>query len=209
MVKVFLLNVNELPDPKECPEVLSGLEEKRIEKIMRYRQEKDRKQSLGAGILLKKCLNERGISVDEIRYGEHGKPEVEGCFFNLSHSQDMAVCVISDSLVGCDIERINSERKGIAERFFTENEIQYLNQFDEKAQNVEFYRLWTMKESYLKMTGEGTSFPLNRVEFKIGECVEVYRDGKLCECHIKEYDIDGYKLTICSMGDKFTTMLII
>ena len=52
---------------------------------MKYRQIKDRKHSLGAGLLLKECLKEYGINIEEIRYGEHGKPEVDGIYFNISH----------------------------------------------------------------------------------------------------------------------------
>lgn len=208
MIKTYVLDVSKLPDPKEHPEVLFGLEEKRKERIQRSRQEKDRKQSLGAGILLKKCLEERGCSVNDIRYREHGKPEVDGCFFNLSHSNDMVVCVAGDAPVGCDIEKKGRYREGIAERFFTDNEICYLNQFEGDAKRDEFLRLWTLKESYLKMTGEGLQLSLDRIEFVFGEKVSVYRDGKLCDCHIIEYELDGYKFTVCTEDKEFVDKII-
>lgn len=208
MVKTFVLDVSKLPDSNECPEVLFGLEEKRKDKILKSRQLKDRKQSLGAGILLKKCLEERGISVHDIRYGTHGKPEIEGCFFNISHSHDLAVCVIADAPVGCDVEKKGRFREGIAERFFTEQEVFYLKQFEGEGKRDEFLRLWTMKESYLKMTGEGLQFSLDRIEFEIDEDVKVYRDGKLCNCKIKEYDFADYKITVCSEEDNFGELII-
>lgn len=208
MVKVYLVNVSELPDPKEYPEILNGLQNSRIQKTMRYRQVKDRKQSLGAGLLLKKCLEEYDINIEEIRYGECGKPGVDGICFNLSHSHDMVVCVISDKIVGCDIEKVGEERNGIAERFFTINERDYLEQFDSDVKKQEFYRLWTMKESYIKMTGEGTSLALDRVEFEIADSVNVYRDGKLCDCYIKEYEVPGYKMTVCAEDFDFSDLMI-
>jgi len=58
MVKIYVSNISDLPDPKDHPEILKGLSKKRIEKTLRYRQVKDRKQSFGAGLLLKKCLFE-------------------------------------------------------------------------------------------------------------------------------------------------------
>ena len=203
MVKTYVLDVSKLPDPKEHPEVLFGLEEKRIERIQRTRQEKERKQSLGAGILLKKCLEERGCSVSDIQYGEHEKPEVDGCFFNISHSNEMVVCAIADAPVGCDIEKKGRYRDGVAERFFTELENSYLNQFEGERKRDEFLRLWTMKESYLKMTGEGLQLSLDRIEFVLGEKIKVYRDGKLCDCNINEYEIDGYTLTVCTKDNEF------
>lgn len=208
MVKTYVLDVSKLPDPKECPEVLFGLEEKRKEKIQRSRQEKDRKQSLGAGVLLKKCLEERGCSVSDIRYNEHEKPEVDGCFFNLSHSHDKVVCVTGDAPVGCDIEKKGRYREGIAERFFTDNEVGYLNQFERDRKRDEFLRLWTMKESYLKMTGEGLQLALDRIEFEFKEKVNVYRDRELCDCNIIEYEIDGYILTVCTEDNEFEEKMI-
>lgn len=209
MVKTFVLDVRKLPDPNECPEVLFGLEEKRREKILRSKQLKDRKQSLGAGILLKKYLDEREISVDDIYYGENGKPEVEGCFFNISHSHELVVCVIADQAVGCDVEKRGRFKEGLAERFFTAKEVLYLNQFEGEIKKDEFLRLWTMKESYLKMTGEGLQFALDRVDFEISDDVKVYRDGKLCDCKIREYDIAGYKITVCSEDKEFEEISIL
>ena len=205
MVKVYVLDVSTFPDPKECEEVMSGLSEDRVEKILRYRKSKDRKQSLGAGLLLKQCLSEYNIRIEDIRYGEHGKPEIDGVYFNLSHSHDMVVCGVSERRIGCDIEKIEDVRDGIAERFFTKSEIQYLNQYEGDEKKEEFYRLWTMKESYMKMTGEGMSLALDRFEFSFKDRICVCRDGKKCDCHLKEYEIPGYKLTVCAEENVFAS----
>lgn len=203
MVKVYITDVSYLPDPKVHPEIMDGLSDERKEKIKRYRQEKNRKQSLGAGLLLKKCLGECGIDTEEIFYGENGKPEVQDLYFNVSHSHNIVVCVISSQAVGCDIEKVEDLREGIAERFFTENEIKYLSQFTGDVKGEEFYRLWTMKESYMKMTGEGMRVPLNSFEFRFDNEISVFRDGKLCECYIKEYYVQDYKLTVCAKENAF------
>ena len=203
MVKVYVTNVSDLPDPKDNPELLKGLSDTRVRKTMRYRQAKDRKQSLGAGLLLNQCLKEYRIDIERIRYGEHGKPEVEGICFNLSHSQDMVVCAVSEMPVGCDIEMIGELKEGIAERFFTENEVRYLEQFQGNKKRDEFYRLWTMKESYMKMTGEGMSLSLDCFEFIIEDGIMVLRDGILAECYLEEYQLPGYKLTVCAKENEF------
>lgn len=198
MVNIYAANTSNLPDPKEFPEVMEGLSEGRIEKILRFRKEEDRKQSLGAGLLLKYCLEKAGLSMKDIRHGENGKPQIDNFYFNLSHSKDMVVCAVSERAVGCDIECIGEMREGIAERYFTPNEIIHLNQYKNEEKRDEFYRLWTMKESYMKMTGEGMSLALNRFEFVFSDEVKVYRDGSHCSCYITEYEIPGYKLTVCS-----------
>ena len=203
MVKIYVAEVSNLPDPKDNPWTFNGLPETRVQKILRYQQVKDRKQSLGAGLLLKECLKEYDINIEEIRYGEHGKPEIEGIYFNLSHSYDKGVCAVSEMPVGCDIEKIGKVRAGIAERFFTDNEICHLEKFSGDEQRDEFYRLWTMKESYMKMTGEGMSLSLNRFEFIFSEEVQVLRDGRKVTCYVKEYNVPGYKLTVCSEDSEF------
>lgn len=203
MVEVYVADISSLSDPKESPEVMSDLWQKRKERILQYKHEKNRKQSLGAGLLLSHVLKKYGADLETLRYGENGKPETDGICFNLSHSEDLVICAVSAQPVGCDIEKISDMKKNIAERFFTINEVKYLDQFDEEEKRNEFFRLWTMKESYLKMTGEGMSLPLNMVEFVFGESVNVYREGTLCNCNIKEYEFPGYKLTVCAEDDKF------
>lgn len=207
MVHVYIANVMHLSDPQGCPALLEGLPEERKKKILRLRRERDRKQSLGAGLLLKQVMKRHGIDDAEITYGIHGKPEIKGIHFNLSHSHDYVVCAVGNKAVGCDIEKIEKIRERVAERFFTKNEVLYLNSFEDELKVQEFYRIWTMKESYLKMTGEGMSLPLERLEFAFDDEVKVYRDKLRCSCFIKEYELLGYKLTVCSEDEEFDEMM--
>ena len=203
MVEVYITDINKLPDPKINLEIMDGLIKERKEKILRFRNPNDRKRSLGAGLLLSKCLKCRGIDQKDIKYGENGKPEVIGVYFNLSHSGNIAVCAIGNEEVGCDVEAVTEVKSNIAKRFFTVSENKYLDQFEGEKRQKEFYRLWTMKESYLKMTGEGMSVKLDSFEFLIKNDVKVYRDGSLDSCYIKEYDIPGYKLTVSAKEKEF------
>ncbi len=186
---------------------MEGLWEERKQKILRYKLAESRKQSLGAGLLLKWALQKHGIAAEKLSYGPNGKPEAVGVFFNLSHSGQWAVCAIGDVPVGCDVEEIAPVREGIAERFFTKNEVEYLNRFDGEQRLEKFFRLWTLKESYVKMTGEGMSLALDRFEFDLTEQPTVKHDGKACGCHVKEYDLPGYKLAVCAEEDIFTDIV--
>ena len=116
----------------------------------------------------------------------------------MSHSGDFAVCAIGEKQVGCDIEQVAIAPMRLAEKYFCENEILHLAETLEEKKNEEFYRIWTMKESYMKMTGEGLTLDSKRIEFSLGENVQVYRDGVKVSCAIKEYYLFGYKLTVCS-----------
>lgn len=92
-------------------------------------------------------------------YGAKGKPFFRDIplFFNLSHSGDYVACVLSEHEIGVDIQKqkpLNEER--ISNRFFHEREKELLAGFSDEAERLSwFYRLWTRKEAYGKMTGEG------------------------------------------------------
>ena len=130
--------------------------------------------------------------------GINGKPQIEGIYFNLSHSHDMVVCAVSQKEVGCDLEKIKEVKEKIAEHFFTKNEIAHLKLFDEKERIDEFFRIWTMKESYVKMTGEGLRVPFEAYEVVAEDGAQVIRDGETQGCHLCTMDLQGHIISICS-----------
>lgn len=205
MVYLYATDIRNLPDPKEIPEMLVYLNEERKRKTMRYLQADDRKRSLGAGILLKKILPCHGASPEGVCLGTDGKPEVDGIYFNLSHSHNMVICAVSEKKVGCDVEKIVKAPQRVAERFFHKNEVDYLKACGDEKRDEAFFRIWTMKESYMKMTGEGMKLSLDSIEFLLDcEKVRARRDGKILSCHIMEYEIPGYKVSVCGEEDQFS-----
>lgn len=124
----------------------------RFEKAFRYRREKDRLLSLGAGLLLMNVLGIRDESV--IRYGDHGKPFVPGMHaFSLSHSGSFCILASGGAEnIGADIEEINERHTSVAPEVFTERELAWMR---EKDPTERFFRLWTWKESVMKAAGMG------------------------------------------------------
>lgn len=199
MVHLYAAETGSLPDPKEASALLDELAIERRCRIMKYLKAEDRKRSLGAGLLLNRVLPRYGASPDAVRAGADGKPEVEGIFFNLSHSGHIVICAAAEKEVGCDVEKIVKAPKGVAERFFHASESAYVNACMGEERDHRFFRIWTMKESYIKMTGEGMSLDFDRFElFSGSEKINVSRDGKLLSCRIMEYDIPGYKVSVCA-----------
>ena len=93
-------------------------------------------------------------------YGSHGKPRVAGGpRFNISHSGDLAVIALGPVEVGVDVELPRLRRSDdIARRFYAPGENARLFAIEDAAARADaFFRLWTCKEAFLKVTGEGLS----------------------------------------------------
>lgn len=77
-----------------------------------------------------------------------GKPLFPGQpdrWFSLSHCGRLALCSLSDSPVGVDIELVRPRRPGLPAYALSGDE---LSRFDGSWED--FYRLWTLKESWCK-----------------------------------------------------------
>ena len=110
--------------------------------------------------------------------GAHGKPGLarpawRWLRYNLSHSGDaIALAVAVGREVGVDVECVVAlpDAERLAERFFTAGEraIVLAHSVGHARQRV-FYRLWTLKEAYLKGVGTGITVPLATAEVELGK----------------------------------------
>ena len=149
----------------------------RREKADRFKFADDRARCLCADYLARHMLAKAaGITPAEICFslGHKDKPRANvPLHFNLSHSGDLVLCAVSKSPIGVDIEQIKPFRAGMVDRFFNEVEAGYVwGDSPAPEGNVtapemcrRFYRVWTAKEAYTKMTGTGISTDLKAVGF--------------------------------------------
>jgi 4'-phosphopantetheinyl transferase len=115
-----------------------------------------------------------GIALEE---NPQGKPflssqRTTSLYFNLTHSEGLALFALSRvGDLGVDVEKIKNPYHGeeLAEQNFSPQEAAYLNSVppDKKAET--FFRLWTLKEAYLKALGLGFSGGLDTFSVKINE----------------------------------------
>ena len=182
-----------------CPE--------RREKFARMKHPGAAVLSYTAGRLLTEVLCEKlCLTPDtlELAVGPQGKPYVPGhesFYFNLTHTDGLCVLAYGDEPVGVDCERLRfRERdKKVAGRCFCEAECTYIEEAgpDEALFAERFFRVWTMKESYLKYTGKGISVPLSSF------CVD---PGRMCVrdvqavFHEKRYE--DYMIMVCTGGSR-------
>ncbi len=106
-------------------------------------------------------------------YGKKGKPSLadesnrERIFFNLSHSEGMAIYAFSGRHeLGVDIERIRdmTDMAKLVERFFSTGEKARWQELPKSRQKQAFFHGWTRKEAFIKASGDGLSYPLDGFE---------------------------------------------
>jgi len=141
----------------------------------RFRDQKDRERYIAAHGSLQAILS-RYLHVEPIEVtfhrNEFGKPSLqlygsEDIRFNMSRSDDMSLMAIARGReVGVDIERIRhlNDSMQIAEQFFCPGERSFLRTLEAEGQQEAFFRLWTLKEAFVKGRGQGLSIPLDHFE---------------------------------------------
>lgn len=166
MTRLYLFeDFNDVSD-KLTEKIISVLPEGCRRRASRYTQEWDRRNSACAYMLLVYALRESfGIKSFDIEIAEHGKPCLKECddvYFNISHCRDGCVCAVSDKEIGIDIQEIRPYSQRLAERVCCENELKLIENSDNKA--AEFTKIWAMKESFIKMNGQGFSYTLKKAD---------------------------------------------
>ena len=178
MQKLYRININHFEDPLKNERLLDLVGIRRREKVIRYRMPDDRKRSLGAGIIIRKILDENGLTESCLRYSDNEKPVVDGLFFNVSHAGDYVVGVLSDCEVGCDIEKNANAPLEVAEHYFYHSELAYIKAA--KNKDKAFFTLWTLKE--VVPTADG---------FVLGKSSER-------PCFFETMEFDGYIFSVSS-----------
>ncbi|MBV8633665.1 MAG: 4'-phosphopantetheinyl transferase superfamily protein, partial [Burkholderiaceae bacterium] len=157
-------------------------------------------------LVLARYLNRPASSL-VFRYGEFGKPELDGhrLQFNLSHSKDQGLIAISSHTIGIDLEFIKppgSDLPGLIDMVCHEQEKAQLDRLPEADKLAAFYRLWSRKEAYCKMRGAGLQISLPGLHFEPGAAADLHTvvadDGSAGESHV--YDLippPGTSASLC------------
>lgn len=107
---------------------------------------------------VRRLLAEVGYSDFDLYYDEFGKPHLkDGKHISISHSHDCSVIVLSNEIVGADLELLKEKTLKIAPRFM---ETFHLENLSLEDQTKKATVVWGIKESVFKIKNEkGISFP--------------------------------------------------
>lgn len=208
---VYIIDVSIFDNEKLFTECYNIMPERRKNKINSFRFMKDKKLSLGAGMLLRKALLSEGISEDKFTYNKNEKPyipEREDFFFNISHSGTMAVCAVSDRTVGIDIEKERHFEDNFLQNIYLPHESEYILSQGEQRDRIAT-EMWTIKESVMKFFGTGLSLGTNNISIYMNSPIRGICQGfDVSHLHFTQYSIPGYALTVCSEYEHFTNELL-
>jgi 4'-phosphopantetheinyl transferase len=149
-------------DKYELKDLLSFSTKKRREESEKFKYDFDKKRYLLGEVILRKILSEKGFDSEQtILYNKHGKPyvDIDNFHFNISHSNNVIILGYSEyGEVGVDIEFMKDRNISFYKNVFHPKEIDYVESYSNRLEA--FYKVWTLKESYIKALGVGLSFDL-------------------------------------------------
>ncbi len=199
MVRIYTACTDSLKNPVLYQQVLDLLPPGRRAAADRMKVDSGKRLSAGAGLLLMAALadyirDDMGsfAAFQRISFetGEQGKPflvEYPDVHFNLSHSGNRVMCAVGPVEVGCDVEIINPSHVKSVIRCFAESEQVLASRSDEN-----FFRIWTLKESIIKLSGKGLVIPFRSFEVSL-DPLSVRQDFLPEPVILREYEVPEEK----------------
>jgi 4'-phosphopantetheinyl transferase len=167
----------EAAQPSDVQRWLRTLDREERERAARFLIEADRREFIAAHALLRAMLTYY-LDLPPLAWrflvDANGKPSIDPNIgapeieFNISHTRGLvAVALASHGAIGVDVEEINHSRAdlAIAEAYFAGSEVEILRRAPPSERAHCFFRLWTLKEAYIKAIGKGLSAPLDSFAF--------------------------------------------
>ena len=190
------LYVTKMTETLEEVELLLNRSSRQLKKPerMHYKFLKDRLMHQLGDVLIQYAIEQcAGLTPKEWRYHitTMGKVEIRSSchiYVSLSYSYPYLVCIIDNQPIGIDIEETKDlDYKYLAKNFTT-------NEFNQVTTLKDFYEIWTKKESYTKLTGEGLVNGLDRYD--------VTQNLRFLKKQVQFTSVDYFKrlIQICHMS---------
>lgn len=210
-MKGYFINVKDIDFEENKEFLLSLVDERKREKVLRFKRSEDRVRTLIGDILVRVVLcRDFNYKNKDIEYGynEFNKPFLKGnskIHFNISHSKDYVAAAFDDEEIGIDVEEIKEmEYEDIVKRFFTDYEYKWIMEQEEGIRLQCFYKLWTLKESYVKFKGKGMNISFDSFKFHV-DC-----RNNICKLADNDEPVffmnhsigNSYELSLCGLKEE-------
>lgn len=176
-MKFVKYNINDFSE-SDYNTCLSLMEKERRDYINSCTNDKGRKASIFGEWIAKTLIAEKsGCDIKDIHIyrDSKGKPytDKENIYFSISHSGEYVCVAIDTSPIGIDIEIIREINLNITKKVCNHSDMLFLNSGDK---NLNFFKIWTAKEAYFKMTGTGIT-GLREITYTDLSPVHHFEDG--------------------------------
>jgi 4'-phosphopantetheinyl transferase len=155
---------------EELWQTLNAAEKQKISKLQ---SEVDRTRSIASRGILRTILGwylDMSPACIEFSYNAMGKPSLDmqhDLKFNVSHADDLLLYTFTfGHLIGIDVERVSNlpELHDLARSMFSPREQSLLISLPDQEKRQTFFRLWTLREAFGKMRGNGLTDEIRNVD---------------------------------------------
>lgn len=138
----------------------------------------------------------RSLILKKTPEGKPYFPSRQDIFFSISHSGSYGLCAVSSSLIGVDVQHHRTVSRALPQRVCTEKELA----------SLDFFTLWTLKESYIKLRGKKT-LPYSKTEFFVeNSSIFCFDSNVFCKSWTPFSDCS---VSVCSETNNFPDEIII
>lgn len=169
------------------------VEKLRYKKFMSYLNKEDKINCILSSLLIKKYCKNNNIKNYCLGLDENNKPyDINNNFyFNISHTDKMVAVAFDKDKVGLDVEKIEQ---------YTTSQLNYtLNEEEQSKYNITnelFTKIWTIKESYVKQSGNGLLSTFNNVIVNYTNDSDV-----ILNLYINSFNLYNHYLSVCSKNN--------
>jgi 4'-phosphopantetheinyl transferase len=212
MIDLYAVKLAEPMEPILFQELLKCISSERRETIRKFHTWKDAHRSLIAELMLRSVLNaDFNVCNDEIVFERttQGKPFLRNhhnIHFNLSHSGSWILCGFGDAPVGVDVEELRQVELDDVSDTLSPEELKLLSLLSSEEQRQEFFRIWTLKESYAKALGQGTQIPFRSLSIRTdsyGEIVIAHDETITRNVYFQSEQLDErHPIAVCSFNGR-------
>lgn len=171
MAEIYKFNIREFENPDMEKQMLETVSREKKDTLRRIKNRESYLRSLaGEGMIRQKAAEKTGMHPQQlvIWKNEYGKPyflNLPEVHFNISHSGEWVLGILSEKECGIDVELVKEAQMDVAKRFFAKEEYELLLQKEGEERRALFYELWTLKERYVKYKGMGLALPFHQFCF--------------------------------------------
>lgn len=201
MIHIYYMRFNTSVSDQKKDLYMQFLSEERQGRVLRRRSSKTALECMQTGLFLRyglEQLEEKNL-YQRVTVRDNGKPYIKNSkvHFNLSHSGDYVILMIADAECGIDLQKQVNDQERLAKRVLHEEEYtHYAAMPDDMCKGELLSWYWSVKEAYLKYTGDGIRYAMSELNMS-----DFILNGVAVDLQAAEGNMNaGYEMTVEQLG---------